>query len=93
VFKLFKYICSELKTNNMSEEEKVPTPEAMAAFYKKQINLAKLRAELAKHHRDTAVYEFERLEATIKLDMMKNPDKYAEAMNPENSVEQLKTEE
>lgn len=66
------------------EEEKIPTPEEVKEWYKKQIEMAELRATLAKHHRDTAVYEKERIEASIQLDMMKNPEKYAE---PEMEME------
>lgn len=46
----------------MSEEQK-PTREQMIVWYKEEIELASLRAELAKLQRDAAVSEAERIQA------------------------------
>lgn len=47
----------------MSEEQKAPTREQMMQWYKDEIELASLRAELAKLQRDAAVSEAERIQA------------------------------
>ena len=48
----------------MSEEQKAqPTREQMIQWYKDEIELAKLRAELAGLQRDATVYEAERIQA------------------------------
>lgn len=46
----------------MSEEQK-PSREQMITWYKDEIELASLRAELAKLQRDATVYEAERINA------------------------------
>ena len=46
----------------MSEEQK-PTREQMIQWYKEEIELATLRADLAKLQRDAAVSEAERIQA------------------------------
>ena len=46
----------------MSEEQK-PSREQMIQWYKDEIELATLRAELAKLQRDATVYEAERINA------------------------------
>ena len=57
-------------------ETKQPSREEMVKWYTEQIELATLRATLSKNQRDMAVYDAERYEAMIGLDMMQNPAKY-----------------
>jgi hypothetical protein len=53
----------------MSEEKK-PSREQMIQWYKDEIELATLRADLAKLQRDATVYEAERINAIAAIAQM-----------------------
>jgi hypothetical protein len=62
--------------NEEVKDDKVPTLEEMVSYLKKQIVVAELRASLSKLQRDTAIHDFEKMEALVKLDFLKNPERY-----------------
>lgn len=55
-------------------EQEKPTREQMIVWYKDEIELASLRAELAKLQRDATVYEAERINAIGAIAQMTQPD-------------------
>jgi len=58
----------------MAEETKEPTREEVIAWYKSQIELASLRAELAELQAKAVTEEAKRIQATIMIANMTSPD-------------------
>ncbi len=61
----------------MTENQERPSREQMIQWYKDEIELATLRAELSKLQRDAAVYEAERINAIGAIAQMTQPDEEA----------------
>jgi hypothetical protein len=70
--------------NQINEQAPQPTREQMVQWYKDEIELATLRAELAKLQRDAVVYEAERINAIGAIAQMTQPGEEAseEAATP-----------
>jgi hypothetical protein len=58
----------------MAEETKEPTREEVISWYKSQIELAALRAELAELQSKAVQEEAKRIQATIMIANMTSPD-------------------
>lgn len=55
---------NQSKQLDQEQESKVPpTKEQIIEWYKQEIEMASLRAELSRHQRDAVVYEAERIQA------------------------------
>ena len=63
----------------MTENQERPSREQMIKWYKDEIELAALRAELAKLQRDAAVSEAERINAIAAIAQMTQSDEEAAA--------------
>lgn len=66
----------------MAEETKEPTREEVIAWYKSQIELASLRAELAELQAKAVTEEAKRIQATIMIANMTTPDNEEETDGP-----------
>jgi hypothetical protein len=58
----------------MAEQEKEPTRDEVIAWYKSQIELASLRAELAELQAKAVTEEAKRIQATIMIANMTQPE-------------------
>lgn len=67
--------------------EKQPTKEEVMAWYKEQIEMAKLRHELAKLQSETVQEEARRIQATMMIAQMQAP------MSSEEEQEEMETPE
>jgi len=74
----------------MTENQERPSREQMIKWYKDEIELAALRAELAKLQRDAAVSEAERINAIAAIAQMTQSDE--EATTTEKKPRTLKKE-
>lgn len=75
----------------MTENQERPSREQMIQWYKDEIELATLRAELAKLQRDAAVSEAERINAIAAIAQMTQSDEDA-ATHSEKKPRTLKKE-
>ena len=66
----------------MTEQQERPSREQMVQWYKEEIELASLRAELAKLQRDAAVSEAERINAIAAIAQMTQPEQEEEEKKP-----------
>ena len=74
----------------MAEQQERPSREDMIKWYREEIELASLRAELAKLQRDAAVSEAERIQAIAVIGQFTNPPQEEEG---ESKPRKLKKEE
>lgn len=60
----------EDQSNQQQEGKVLPTKEQIIDWYKQEIEMASLRAELSKFQRDAVVYEAERIQAIAAIAQM-----------------------
>ena len=75
---------------NQTEQTQQPSREQIITWYKDEIELATLRAELSKLQRDAAVNEAERINAVAAIAQMTQPQ--TEESKPEAKTRSLKRE-
>lgn len=73
-------------------EQTQPSREQIIQWYKDEIELATLRAELAKLQRDAAMSEAERINAIAAIAQMTQPQEDAKSEKPEAKTRTLKRE-
>lgn len=66
----------------MVEQQERPSREQMIQWYKEEIELASLRAELSKLQRDAAVSEAERIQAIAVIGQFTNPQEEESGEKP-----------
>ena len=76
---------------NQTKQEQ-PSREQIIEWYKNEIELATLRAELAKLQRDAAMSEAERINAIAAIAQMTQPQEDAKSEKPEAKTRTLKRE-
>lgn len=79
--------------STQTEEKKVPTKAEVLAFYKEQIEVAKLRRDLAEIVCQTAEFDFRRVEAIAKQAHLTAPPPQQPQDMPEGVVPHTVTQE
>lgn len=77
---------------NQTEQTTQPSREQIIEWYKNEIELASLRAELSKLQRDAVVYEAERINGIAAIAQMTQQPEDAKAEKPEAKTRTLKRE-